>query len=323
MGDGRIIRYVVAAPRVRVGDIVEQDCIIGATLPLSKGYPILVESSAGWALFEGLEGEDAFDLLTPLSLEPNDIFCRAEPSPQCSNIRNPDFQTSEWWELGGFGSEPATIALGGGLVLGTMGWAQQRDIVLDSETEYAVIVRHVPSPGASAYSFIVSVGGTDHIVNWAPDDGYVPQDTVIDSQTYEPQVADGLYTLMLSGLHNSTSALIDFVCIFDPNADLPQPPGGCILFNHEFDQQDHWTKNAPGGGGPVPAFQSGLAFIIDEASISQSLRLSPKDDGPQGYILSVYARRAGTNTGAENIDLDWEWGTYGGCLLYTSDAADE
>lgn len=307
VGEGRFIRYVVASPRVRVGDVVEQDCILGQTLPMSKGYPFLEESQAGWTLIEGLEGEEPFDLLTPLSREPDDITCRAEPSPQCSYVRNPDFQSAEFWELGAFAGQTPSIALGGGLV--PTGYAVQRDIYLDPETEYAIIVRHIPEPGASSYSFAVELGTDTHTIEWIPSDGVVPQDIVITAQEYTPLTAGGLYDLSISGLANASATTIDFICIFDPDAERPQPAGGCLLFNHEFDQDSvSWSSTG------VVVWGGGLARVLDEGTISQALRLSPKDSGPQSYTLAVRARRAGVYAEGETIDLGWEWSTFSGTL---------
>lgn len=307
IGEGRTLRYVVAQPRVRVGDVVAQDCILGLTLAMSKGYPMLVESQAGWTLLEGLEGTDPFDLLTPLSREPEDISCRAEPSPQCSYVRNPDFQSADFWELGTFAGQTPSIALGGGLV--PTGYAMQRDIYLDPETAYAIIVRHVPEPGAVSYSFAVELGTETHTIDWIPADGVVPQDTVIPAQTYEPLVAGGLYDLSISGLSNAAATTIDFICIFDPDAERPQPAGGCLLFNHEFDQDSaSWSSTG------VVVWGGGLARVLDAGTISQTLRLSPKASGPQSYTLAVRARRAGVYAEGETIDLGWAWSTFSGTL---------
>ena len=307
VGEGRFIRYVVASPRVRVGDVVEQDCILGQTLPMSKGYPILEESQAGWTLLEGVEGEAPFDLLTPLSREPDDLTCRAEPSPQCSYVRNPDFQSADFWELGSYAGQTPSIALGGGLV--PTGYAVQRDIFLDPDTEYAILVRHIPEPAASSYSFSVELGTESHMVQWIPADGVVPQDTLIPAQVYTPLTAGGLFNLSISGLANAAATTIDFICIFEPAAALPQPTGGCLLFNHEFDQ-----NSASWNSAGVVVWGGGLARVLDTGSIAQPLRLSPKASGPQSYTLAVRARRAGVYAAGESIDLGWTWSSFSGVL---------
>lgn len=308
-----LLHYVVAAPRVEVGDVIAQDCIIGITIGMTKAapYPIVGESAAGWTLVAGLENDEPFDLLTPLSHEPVDLVCRAETSPQCSYVRNPNFQGSDFWELGTFGGKTASIAPGGGLI--PDGYASQSAIMLDPETEYSIIVRHVPGiPSAPAYSFIVSLGSTDTIITYTPDpsaDAIGKQEVIIPPQTFEAGTSSGLYDLTISSLNNSSAAIVDFICIFDPDEDVPPPTGGCLLFNHEFDNgDDYWSSQG------VVVIDAGLARVLDEGQIWQSLRLLPKESGPQTYTLSVLARRAGIYAEGETIDLDWEWGIHSGTL---------
>ncbi len=317
LGDGRVLKYVVDDPAVYEGQALVAGCIVGTAplLVMSKNLGNRID--VAYAFVQGYETSgDMFDLDPYIGVEPSPRRCTEVLGGDCALVADPRFTNDPRWQ-----TDPDPLSgvtgrweAGGSYALTGTIW---QDIALDAQKEYSIHLVYTRLT-VSAHRFFVRLGTGDplpvfdsaaptqqQLSVWIPSDTYTPNDP-----------ATGLYSFAFiseSGL-DEPDVRLDFACIYDEDTGDPQPPGGCLLFNHEFDQQDFWAKTAPSGGGPAPSFQSGLSIMVDEASISQALKLSPKESGPQGYILSVYARRAGTNSGEQNIDLTWEWGSEGGTL---------
>jgi len=309
VGDGRTLKYVLTNPRVAVGDEVSASCILGQTGTMQRSdYSVVTNSAEGWALVQGLDdGDAAFDVAPLMAVEPQAMVCRGLEGVACALVRDPGFDENfSVWQADT--SDPSHFA--DGLIPEGRTW--QSDLYLDPATEYAILIRHRPEVGANAYSFNVTLGTEDpHPITYFPKDGNSPKDVIIPAQTYTAN-STGTYTLSIEEILNPLDARVDFICIYDPEGDgeIPQPGGGCLLLNHEFDQDGtYWTPTG------VTVFGGGLARVLDEGAIAQALKLSPKSTGPQDYVLTVKARRAGVYAAGETIDLGWTWGgTFSGTL---------
>ncbi len=322
LGDGRSLKYVVAFPQVSEGDTVQQGCILGKTLPyrFSAGLEV-AEAAHGYVLVQGLDEDSSpFDLRDWFTQEPQPRVCANEDpglDSTCALVADPTFTGDARWEwLRHPNGGVLSIQPSGGA--GLVGVLQQR-LNLDPGAQYAINLVYtplVPNPRA----FEISLGTETPVTIYDSEAVLgIPITKTIPAQSYTPFSSDEIgnwYWLELESSFNlaEPEVILNHICVVDILTGDPQPSGGCLLFNHEFDQQDFWDKTAPSGGGPAPSFQSGLAIMVDGASISQALKLSPKESGPQGYLLSVYARRAGTNSGTQNIDLTWAWGSEGGTM---------
>jgi hypothetical protein len=341
--DGGEIDYIVAnKPGVQINQAVSKGCILGETLPvyLPPNLVSILDSitslsfsgvsyhlaTEGYTVIEARNSSgDPFDLVPYLTEEPLDKYCSpVSPEVSACKVRNNTFKApvnSDWSlnpdSTGNIPGNPAGTEQG----LRLTGTATQSNINLDTTHNYTItFVAHVDNPsrlvgdtGDPAITF-TSQFGTEAAETIKLDSSITSlQQVVIGAAPYTPN-RETFYDLVLIGStqHGST-VILDSVCITD-SADLPPaPPGDCILLNPEFDNSNATNRVWTASAGTV-TFNGGIVILPDGESISQSLKLSPKISGGQDYTLSVIARRQGSETAGQSIDLTWAWSSQSGTI---------
>lgn len=318
LADGKFIRYFVSQPTVTEGKPIVAGCVIGKTLRLSRG--VLQDSEPYGAVFiQGIDiYGDIFSLLPYIGVEPTPRNCTERLSMQCALIADATFEGDPRWRLepDPVGQGTSRFLPGGGLQL--LGSATQK-INLDPLRPYSIVMNYTPIY-TNAPRFFLQIGDSEPYEIY---DDYAHRNQVgvsvtwtQDNTIYTPNDDDFFDIRIFTEQGQETSGIrLDYFCLFDTELGNVQPPGGCLLYNHEFESSGdnvRWSVAAP--SGPLPAIQSGLAIMYDETSISQSLNLRPKTTGSQGYRISVLARRAGVQADSEYVDIRWFWGSFSGTL---------
>lgn len=322
LSDDRTLYYLVAKPLVTVGMDVHPGCILGTTGNSFSVWrdmlkTILFPEGPGYTIIAGTlaDNETMFDVRQYLVNEPNERTCAnpitGRPCALVADSTFSDKENSPWqWLRHPNGGLPGATPSGASLV----GTYQQR-LNLDPSKNYQITVTYhdlVPS----ARQFYVQLGTNAQIPIY--DSGAMPNlpiTHIVDAQTYTQNSNDGVanwYVLSVSAEMDLQTAeiVVDSVCVFESGSGIPQPAGGCLLNNFEFDQGgQYWTQT----GTIPPAFGGGYAILRQNAAVSQSLTLFPKEGGvgPQTYKLSVRARRAGVAQSGEYITVKYRWAASG------------
>lgn len=311
----RTLRYVVGSPEVEVGDTVSMGCLIGQTLPVQErpsALNLYTPVTYSYTAFQVVNASgltvDVWDMFTLVS--PPRKCARTELSTECKLVGNPAFEDSNpfttgapdfaYWVLESYnGKMPSRYPGWEGVVPSGRTYQQ---LNLDPSVQYAIQVRYAPYNAYTApFSFKVSLGNTVHTITGEVGDSGIfeapPALYTSDASFYELAVFD------LQG----APALVEFVCVYDPNEDKPPVPGGCIVRDPEMDNfsPPAWTASGV-------TFRSGVALLKDGQSLTQDVTLSPKAGGAaQPYKLSVTYRRAGMASITAAVGVNWSLGAAG------------
>jgi hypothetical protein len=315
--DLRQIIYVVADPSVSAGDEVAQGCRLGKTLPFYRA--LVGDADGGYVLIQGtnFSGSYAFDLAPYISMEPNGFECaRQRYSNACTLVSNPIFDGGANWsfEPDEFDEYPYFDTDGVGLV--PVGKARQT-LNLDPGQQYAISIYYHAIIGSYAGGFRIQLGAESS--TYIQVDSVSPVETTIPDAYYTANNGN-LYDLVIMGETNASNVVVDMVCVFDPDTVPPSALGGCIFVDPEFDYKPSrtpWTlSTTPAADVDTP----GMASVVKDAYVEQSVSLHPKDGGAnQEYTITAIYRREGKPQVGEDAGIAWTFASFSG--TFTPSAA--
>lgn len=308
-----IVTYAVSSPTVAVGDTIGAGCVIGKSVRAMESVGGLHEASYGLSQLQATtSGGDTFDARSLFSEEPGGQSCKApeiEDRP-CRLVANSEFVGGAGaWDFEQGPGAPSTYAVEGrGLML--LGGVSQA-LNLDPGVNYEITIIYRKLTTQNPMPFEVTLGNEIPISIFETTTPVgVPITYTSTAAAYDPTSTGGggnFYTFKLKAniVLNDPQIRIDYACVSEEGEGDPQPPGGCLLFNHEFDGgSDHWTFT----GTVPPAFFAGIVLIKGNGAIAQDVKLFPASGGPQTYKITVVARRVGAPAAGEYIDVNWDWG---------------
>jgi len=292
LNSGRELYYIVTDANLFIepGLVLWPGCVLGYTLPLYAGFSMnLSGSTANWQSIGGV----GVIWATTMDNEPEPILdkyrvyptentpCNVSSFTGCLND-NPNFEyygLADWgWSFDGSGvrnPEGKTQ----GLLLNDAGYNNASQVLmLNTANQYSIkVVAHVehPNDGFTDTDLIVSLGTDSHTIV-LPHGGDEVEE-VIPLQTYEPDLAGGIYTLRveLGADEDGAEVVVSFVCV-DEDADPISALPSCLFSNAGFDADSDWT--------------------LDDATITDgALRLPASatqaiDLAVDSYVLEVRAR---------------------------------
>ncbi len=330
LSDGRKTRYLIAQPTVKVGDSVQQGCELGLTLEtkwvkLTGAYVEIMQDreSQGYTIVQGIEDTASFNLKPLLTAEPEGKRCttNATGDPRCTLVQNPTFFSNGYPSLDGWnGASDSDLQLNGGLLL--TDYVTQA-LNLNPAVQYTIRIDFEKRAGQTV-QFKVALGAGD------PQTVFSFGDTTKDSATFGPSTFTQNYSVDSANIFAFTlqrdktydAPVIKFLCVTEQNATPPQPAGGCLVRNPEFEGQwpdTYWTLS-PNPLGVDISYSQGIAFVPQGVGVEQYVRLSPKDGSTsQTYSLSVVARRDGSPSPGSYVNFGWILGSSSGTSANLSD----
>jgi hypothetical protein len=319
--DDSTIQYVyfVKDATVQPGDEVVAGCIIGRTIQLKNPSPVILASinaslSGGGSVgitgdanasLSGTGGatlnlrdlltdtsmtivyivqdEETQETLSRLTFEPDDTNCKQESLAGCINAES-DLQTLNHW-VHNDGIEQLE---GGGVSIPVRQNIYQSGIVVDTETTYTFTVQ-ARSSGAggdgSTLRLVVDLQHQDFELddNWRVY-SFTPPDPVLNPEA-----------IAIANMGPLEHIEVRFAC-FAPNT-ISVDPNSCYFSNQEFDADGFdWEATNT-------TFASGQAYMLDDGTIAQTVRLLPNEDtSAHTYTISAQVRLLTTGDYTGQVD---------------------
>lgn len=293
LNSGRLIYYIVSDSDlfIEVGQVISAGCVLGYTLPLYYSESSLPSipgnsweySGGGVGIIWAKTPYDAFEpILSEYKTYPNsDIPCNASTFVECLN-ENPRFTNAGaayWaWVFDGSADRNPPGELEGLLLDDTGANSASQALMLNTENQYSIkVVAHVehPNDGFTDTDLIVSLGTDSHTISLPYGGDEVEE--VIALQTYEPDLAGGIYTLRveLGPDEDGAEVVASFICV-DEDADPISALPSCLFSNAGFDSDSDWTLDD--------------ATITDGALRLPASAIQAIDLAVDSYVLEVRAR---------------------------------